>query len=411
MATLNLDEILNYITPEPRYAGKLENLGLLEEGDLKTARKQSIVQGLLGAGLSYIAQPKNQGYGSIFPYLAKAGMQGLQASKAPYEQLTKDALMNQKLKEVEYQRGERKYQADQRILAAEKLAREDEILKDGGLFKTVLTDRPNLPIAPEQLTLPSGEQSVRPMFGTTPQAPTATQEINFNKLNQLFKNRSFPALNAGLTMAKEVDALKNPKLKSKVVGDYLIFTDDFGNMVSKTKVGDPKVKETKRTRNTMTPDGTVLQTPYIEIEVDGRIIGSREIPGAQSVRRNELSSVKIPKSETKKGAKTNIKDLVKALYPNQNINFSTGQELLVANEASKYQEEQAELGNIISRNEAIKSVLNPMLVPDKNMFGGDIGNPDFKIVVPTSKEDNNIVIIKGVKYKELPNGKFVKVNN
>ena len=185
MATLNLDEILNYITPEPRYAGKLENLGLLEEGDLKTARKQSIVQGLLGAGLSYIAQPQNQGYGSIFPYLAKAGMQGLQASKAPYEQLTKDALMNQKLKEVEYQRGERKYQTDQRVLAAEKLAERNKILKGGGLFKTVLTNRPNLPIAPEQLTLPSGEQSVRPIFGTTPQAPTATQEINFDTIKSV----------------------------------------------------------------------------------------------------------------------------------------------------------------------------------------------------------------------------------
>ncbi len=407
MATLNLDEILNYINPEPRYAGKLEDLGLLEEGDLKAARKQSIFQGLLGAGLGYLAQPKNQGYGSIAPYLAKAGMQGLQASKAPYEQLTKDALMNQKLKEVEYQRAERKYQDDQRVLAAKKLARENEILKNEGLFKTVLTDRPNLPIAPKELTLPSGEQSVRPMFGTTPQAPTTTQEINYDKLNQLFKNRSFPALNAGLTMAKEVNALKNPKLKSKTIGDYLIFTDDFGNVVSKTKVGDPKVVETERIRNTMTKDGTVLQTPYIEIKVDGKIIGSRDIPGAQSVRRNELSSAKIPKSEAKEGSKTNIKNLVKALYPNKNINFSTGQEVLVSNEASKYQQEQAELGNIVSRNEAIKSVLDTMLVSDTGMF--DFGDPDFKVVAPTSKKDNNIVIIKGVKYKELPNGKFVEV--
>ena len=408
MATLNLDEILNYINPEPRYAGKLEDLGLLEVGDLEAARKQSIFQGLLGAGLGYLAQPKNQGYGSIAPYVAKAGMQGLQFMKTPYEQLTKNALMNQKLKEVKYQDKERKYQDDQRVLAAKKLAREDEILKEG-LFKTVLTDRPNLPIAPKELTLPSGEQSVRPMFGTTPQSPTTTQEINYDKLNQLFKNRSFPALNAGLTMAKEVNALKNPKLKSKTIGDYLIFTDDFGNVVSKTKVGDPKVVETERIRNTMTKDGTVLQTPYIEIKVDGKIIGSRDIAGAQSVRRNELSSAKIPKSETKKAAKTNIKNLVKALYPNKNINFSTGQEVLVSNEASKYQQEQAELGNIVSRNEAIKSVLDTMLVSDTGMF--DFGDPDFKVVAPTSKEDNNIVIIKGVKYKELPNGKFVEVKD
>ena len=410
MATLNLDEILNYINPEPKYAGKLEDLGLLEAGDLEAARKQSVFQGLLGAGLGYLAQPKNQGYGSILPYFAKAGMQGLQASKAPYEQLTQDALMNQKLKEVEYQRGERKYQNDQRALAANKLAKRNKILGEG-LFETVLTDRPNLPIAPEQLTLPSGEQSVRPMFGTTPQAPTVSQEINFDTINKLIQAGELGDAGTGFNIAKQFKDLKNPKLKSKTVGDYLIFTDDFGNMVSKTKVGDPKVVETERIRKTMKSDGTVMETPYIEIKVDGKIIGSRDIVGVESVRRNELSSAKIPKSETKKGAKTNIKDLVKALYPNQNINFSTGQELLVANEASKYQEEQAGLGNIISRNEAIKSVLDPMLVSDTGMFGSDFGDPDFKVVAPTSKEDNNIVIIKGVKYKELPNGKFVKVNS
>mgnify|MGYP001580092580 FL=1 len=48
-----------------------------------------------------------------------------------------------------------------------------------------------------------------------------------------------------------------------------------------------------------------------------------------------------------------------------------------------------------------------MLVSDTGMF--DFGDPDFKVVAPTSKKDNNIVIIKGVKYKELPNGKFVEV--
>ena len=94
---IDLDNILNYINPEPRYAGELKNLGLIGKDDLKEARNQSIFQGLLGAGLGYLAQPQNKGYGTITPYLAKAGMQGLQFMKAPYEQLTQDALMKDKL--------------------------------------------------------------------------------------------------------------------------------------------------------------------------------------------------------------------------------------------------------------------------------------------------------------------------
>jgi len=241
MATLNLDEILNYINPEPRYAGKLEDLGLLGEGDLKAARKQSIFQGLLGAGLGYLAQPKNQGYGSIAPYLAKAGMQGLQASKAPYEQLTQDALMNQKLKEVEYQRGERKYQDDQRVLAAEKLAKRNKILGEG-LFETVLTDRPNLPIAPKQLTLTSGEQSVRPMFGTTPQSPTVSQEINIDKLNRLAGNQSYNALTANLGLAESINKLQNPERTSTTIDGKHLILDENKNILSVKQIADPKKK-------------------------------------------------------------------------------------------------------------------------------------------------------------------------
>jgi hypothetical protein len=255
MATLNLDEILNYINPEPRYAGKLKDLGLLGAGDLKAARKQSIFQGLLGAGLGYLAQPKNQKYGSILPYFAKAGMQGLQAMKSPYEQLTKDALMNQKLKEVEYQRGERKYQDDQRVLAAEKLARENEISKMP-LFNTTLTNRPNLPIGPKQLTLPSGEQSVRPMFGTTPQSPTVSQEINIDKLNRLAGNQSYPALTANLGLAESINKLQNPELDTVVIDGKLVVKDKFGNIKSTTQVADPKIKD---------PQSQSFQNVYNEV--------------------------------------------------------------------------------------------------------------------------------------------------
>jgi len=258
---LDLDEILNYINPEPRYSGKLEELGLLEAGDLEAAKKQSIFQGLLGAGLGYLAQPKNKGYGSMLPYLAKAGMQGLEASKAPYKQLTQDALMNQKLKDVEYQRGERKYtsakrlkddeyeskerkyQNDQRVLAAEKLARLNEISKMP-LFKNTVTNRPNLTMSPEQLTLPSGEQSVRPMFGTTPQDPITTSEINYDKLTRLAGNQSFPALTANLGLANSINDLQNPEMSTTNIDGKLVVKDKrTGIIESITQVGDPKTKD------------------------------------------------------------------------------------------------------------------------------------------------------------------------
>jgi hypothetical protein len=81
--------------------------GIITPEQRKAAQQQSMFQGLLGAGLSYLSQPKNQGYGSAVPYLAKAGLSGLQAAQAPYAQLEKDVLMKQKFDEITRQNQER----------------------------------------------------------------------------------------------------------------------------------------------------------------------------------------------------------------------------------------------------------------------------------------------------------------
>lgn len=203
MATLNLDKILNYINPEPRYAGKLEKLGLLEEGDLEAARNQSIFQGLLGAGLGYLAQPKNQGYGTIAPYLAKAGMQGLQASKAPYEQLTQDALMNQKLKEIEKQN-------------------DIENILSKGLYTEKTTggqERPYKPIT-KQVMSPTGliDEKVAPDFTSIKTTPEkTTYEFNLGAIQDLVKR-------GGLTEASalmNIEKARKEMLKSVKTGMML----------------------------------------------------------------------------------------------------------------------------------------------------------------------------------------------
>ena len=78
----------------------LQDAGLLNPEAVKKAEQQSLFQGLLGAGLGYLAQPKNQGYGSAIPYLAKAYGQGIVASQKPYEQLSQDAITKEKVDEI-----------------------------------------------------------------------------------------------------------------------------------------------------------------------------------------------------------------------------------------------------------------------------------------------------------------------
>lgn len=82
---------------------QLASLGLL--GDeagykkaLEDANRQSIFQGLLNTGLSYVAQPKTGGYGTVLPYVAKAGIAGMAAAQKPFDKLASNAMTNAQLK-------------------------------------------------------------------------------------------------------------------------------------------------------------------------------------------------------------------------------------------------------------------------------------------------------------------------
>jgi len=74
--------------------------GIATPEQLKQAEQQSLVQGLLGTAVGYLAQPKNQGYGSAVPYLAKGYLQGMQSAQAPYQGLERDVLMKSKFQDI-----------------------------------------------------------------------------------------------------------------------------------------------------------------------------------------------------------------------------------------------------------------------------------------------------------------------
>ena len=78
---------------------QLEDLGLLKAGAKEKAQSQSLMRGLLGSVISYAAQPKNQGFGSGIPYIAKGLQQGMNQAQKPFNNLTSNIEQTRKLQE------------------------------------------------------------------------------------------------------------------------------------------------------------------------------------------------------------------------------------------------------------------------------------------------------------------------
>lgn len=86
-------------------------------------RNQSLLQGLLGTAVTYLAQPKNQNYGSALPYLAKAYLGGMQSSQGVY-----DTSLAGKVKQLELEQSAKKLELEG-LTPLERLMRKKEILE------------------------------------------------------------------------------------------------------------------------------------------------------------------------------------------------------------------------------------------------------------------------------------------
>jgi len=131
--------------------------GIVDKDQLDLANKQSLFQGLLGTALGYIAQPKNQGYGSSLPYLAKSYMQGMQMAQSPYDRLERDVVMKEKFDQMAL---DKKREQDRKNLIA-------------NMYTTIpaetITTSTYQPI--DQVG-PGGERAIAPSY-----APSQTTEV------------------------------------------------------------------------------------------------------------------------------------------------------------------------------------------------------------------------------------------
>jgi len=74
--------------------------GLLNESEQQKLSQRALTSGLLGTAITYLAQPKNQRYGSALPYLGKAFLTGMGQSQDVYDKATQDYLTKTKIEDI-----------------------------------------------------------------------------------------------------------------------------------------------------------------------------------------------------------------------------------------------------------------------------------------------------------------------
>ena len=103
----------------PTNTQRMIDAGLLKADAGEKAQSQSLMRGLLGAGVSYLAQPQNQNYGSVTPYIGKALQAGMEAAQKPFDNMYDKAKQNHAMNQI----------------AEEKLAKENKSKFESGLFQ------------------------------------------------------------------------------------------------------------------------------------------------------------------------------------------------------------------------------------------------------------------------------------
>lgn len=84
--------------PNAQVQSLLDNK-LITQDALDKANKQSIGTGLITGLASYLAQPQNQNYGDVSPYIAKAFLNANKAAQAPFENLPQQYEMDTQIAE------------------------------------------------------------------------------------------------------------------------------------------------------------------------------------------------------------------------------------------------------------------------------------------------------------------------
>lgn len=191
--------------------------GLITPEQMKQAQQQSLFQGLLGTAVGYLAQPKNQMYGSAVPYLAKGYLQGMQMAQTPYSNLERDLLMKEKFDQMKI----------------EKQRQEDLRKLQGNLYTTTpaqtITTSDYQPIVQ---TGPDGTMQVAPSF-----APYSVEETTIVPEQRQLNTAALQDYIAkypeqGLKYAQALEGINKLGMPttSRVLSDQEVRSGVYGNL-------------------------------------------------------------------------------------------------------------------------------------------------------------------------------------
>ena len=274
--------------------------GLITPDQLKQAQQQSLFQGLLGTAVGYLAQPKNQRYGSAIPYLAKGYLQGMQSAQSPFQNLERDILMKEKFAELQRNQQERK--------------RQEEYLKTFGLpnaERVTSTDTGMAATMPPVQGLEQG--SIAPNYGLQPSTVQTTEQY-YDPIKDLkagvaagvIKPETY--INAiakaeETQLAKEKLLREPPKVEEFIEGNQIVkkqWSPTLGWVeVSKGDRFAPKDVKLHSNTPTQLEDGTTVLLPTAE----GLQAGAKPITMDNKIYTGD---VRLPKKALTEGQGKNL---------------------------------------------------------------------------------------------------------
>lgn len=228
---------------------------LITPESVEKAQKRSMSRGLLTGLASYLAQPQNQNYGSVVPYIAKGYLQGMEAAQSPYESLESDAIMKEKLDK----------------LALEKQREQDIANLQNNLYTTegggTITTSDYQPI--KQVGA-DGTTQIAPSF-----KPYNVQEMDLPSRKVLNKDALVDyAIKYGDQAGPLVDTLS--KLQDMGTTDQVELEREYVDLLSRNDLSEPEV----RRRDAL---ATVLSKgPATEVNVSPKfnnVTGQKELEG------------------------------------------------------------------------------------------------------------------------------------
>lgn len=125
------------VAPNSQVQSLLDNK-LISQADVDRANKQSIGSGLVTGIASYLAQPKNQGYGDSTPYIAKAFLNANQAAQVPFTNLPDQYKMDTQIAENKL-----KLKNQQRDEALKQELLNDPRVKDNPVLRAAVFSEPS----------------------------------------------------------------------------------------------------------------------------------------------------------------------------------------------------------------------------------------------------------------------------